>query len=618
MGLALCGVYLYFFAFKAHVELEIKMFAPTRAWFKVYWAEDNTGFSEKNMRQVLIDGTHEKYSFHIGNLASIERLRIDPVEFRTKLFLKKLSITQPGFESIELSPKNEFAGLEPLQQISGVAVKPDGYRFKTTGRDGQLQVRLDRSATRTFPIVHLLVLLSILLVSALVSRVLHPLQKELKYVPVLMVVALSLAFIMAVISKHYWLHPNGSSRIFVHPDEEAHVEAIAYYRDHLLPPPLDAEEIRSSYSVYGYTRLASFELYYPIAGYVTRLLMPFKQAFTYDARLFSVFLFALLSLYAYRHPAFRPFALPFLITPQVWYLFSYSNSDGFALCLATISAYQAAYKGSTLNRVLTEKNFPNLSLHILWLGFVVGALFLLKLNFYFYILFLSFYLIWRVVNGDFSDQKLLWTRLGIVAMIGVALYAARIGVDFAVNGLDSKQKQLALVETMAEPLYKPSTPLNKKHIYLYMRDRGFSLGRILTKEQWVGKTFISSFGAYGFTQYLGSNTYYDTVRIVGIAMLGILLLSILIYGPPSTHWLFAITLGCAALLVAASLWQSWTISFQAQGRYLAPILPMFGILYFHTRPWLMNRVFNGLVFAMFALGMYSFIFIGLALIPKFP
>jgi len=74
-------------------------------------------------------------------------------------------------------------------------------------------------------------------------------------------------------------------------------------------------------------------------------------------------------------------------------------------------------------------------------------------------------------------------------------------------------------------------------------------------------------------------------------------------------------------LIAASLWQSWTVSFQAQGRYLAPILPMLGVLLYHLQPAiagrLPGRVFDGLVLALFALGVYSFIFVGLDLIPKF-
>lgn len=617
-GILLSVVYLYFFAFKAHVDLEVKMFEPTRAWFKIYWAAENAGFTEQNMQQVLIDGTHEKYSLHIGNLYSIQRLRIDPVEFKTKLFLKKLSITQPGFTPIVLSPENQFKGLNPVKQIDRMAVKQDGLRFYTTGRDGQFHFIVNSGLKDDFPLIHLAVLLTIMIASVLISKTLGGVQKDLDFVPVLMVVALSLAFIMAVVSKHFWLHPNGTSRIFVHPDEEAHVEAVDYYRQHLLPPPLDSEEIRSSYSVYGYTRLASYELYYPIAGYLTRLLEPFKKAPIWDARLVSVLLFALLTLFASLHQPFRPFVVPLLVTPQVWYLFSYSNSDGFALLLATIAAYQAAYKGSTLNRVLSEKKIGNLWFHLGWLGCLLGGLFLLKLNFYFFILFLGCYLLWRIFNGDFPDRKRLWVRLGLVTLLGLAVYGVRVGLDFSVNGLNSKQKQQELVEQMAEPLYKPSTPLAKKHIYLYMRDRGFSLARILTKEKWGAKTFISSFGAYGFTQYLGGNVYYDAVRTIGITMIGLLLFSILIYGPPSSHWLFAITCGCILLLIAASLWQSWNISFQAQGRYLAPILPMLGILYFHTRPWLLNRVFNGLLFTMFALGAYSFIYFGLALIPKFP
>jgi len=43
----------------------------------------------------------------------------------------------------------------------------------------------------------------------------------------------------------------------------------------------------------------------------------------------------------------------------------------------------------------------------------------------------------------------------------------------------------------------------------------------------------------------------------------------------STQLLFLGVLACAALVVAQSLYRSWVVNFQGQGRYLFPILPMF-------------------------------------------
>lgn len=618
-GLLLCAVYLYFFAFKAHVDFSMTMFEPGRTWFKVYWADENSGFSEQNMQRVRVDGKSRKYQLFIGDLDGIKRLRIDPVEYKTSLVLHELTINQAGYAPIELNIANEFKGLRPAKEIGGARAREDGLHFRTTGGDGQFELELD---TRyQFPLVHIAAMCAILAFSLLIPRTLGFLARDLDYVPALLLVAVMLSLIMAVISLHYWIHPNGVTRMFVHPDEEVHVAAVKHFQDHLLPPAIDDPAIRDSYSVYGYSRLGSYELYYPVAGYLTRLLAPLRNSYMWDARLVTVLCLALIAWLAWRQVAFRPFALPLLLSPQIWYLYSYTNSDGFALMLAILAAYQAAYPGSTLNRLLTEPRPAGFWFHAAWLGLLAGALLLSKQNFYLFLLFLGLYFLWRLANGDFANHKLFWRRLIVIGLIGLGIYGLRVGLDIAINGPDSKQKQLDMVEATADPLYRPSTELKRKHTSLYMKDRGISLARLINKERWGGKTFISSFGAYGYTEFLGSDIYYTLVKAVGLALLGAFILSILIYGPVRIHWLLGIAVLCIGMLITASLWLSWTVSFQAQGRYLAPVLPMLGVMYFHLRPSIDRRVgdtvINGLVLALFSLGVYSFVFIGLGLVPKF-
>ena len=66
------------------------------------------------------------------------------------------------------------------------------------------------------------------------------------------------------------------------------------------------------------------------------------------------------------------------------------------------------------------------------------------------------------------------------------------------------------------------------------------------------------------------------------------------------------------------LWRSWAISFQPQGRYLAPVLPILGIIYYHARPYIYDKGVMLLNVFLFLLGVYSFIFIGLHDIWKAP
>ena len=69
-------------------------------------------------------------------------------------------------------------------------------------------------------------------------------------------------------------------------------------------------------------------------------------------------------------------------------------------------------------------------------------------------------------------------------------------------------------------------------------------------------------------------------------------------------------------LIGVSLYHSWTMDFQAQGRYLFPILCMFGVLLGRCRQLFDTRLFILSVSQLYVLGLYSFIFIALINIPR--
>ena len=69
-------------------------------------------------------------------------------------------------------------------------------------------------------------------------------------------------------------------------------------------------------------------------------------------------------------------------------------------------------------------------------------------------------------------------------------------------------------------------------------------------------------------------------------------------------------------LMAAAFYVAWTIDFQAQGRYLLPIVGMVSILVYHLRDRLANPPCMFIATALFLLSVYSYIFVALAGIAK--
>ena len=439
LGVILCIIYLYFFAYRALVEIELEIDSPYPGYFKVYWAEDDQAYKEKNARQVLITGYRQKYSMFLTNLANVSRLRIDPIEYQGIAKLKRLSISQPGYDPLILESEDELARIKPLQQIHSTSFVDNVLVLETTGEDGQLELTIDPNQVTFFPFIHLLNLILILVAVFLLSRVLGFLFRDDLYVPCFLLVVLILAATMASLTG-----------LDVHPDEQAHLKAVDYYSEQFLPPDIDSFAAENSFSVYGYSRLYNLELYYQVAGYFSRMLAPLRLSAALNSRIFGLFLLAVLIIVSIRTPGFRVFALPVLISAQTWYLFSYSNSEGFALFIAIIVSYQVASKESLFNRTLSEPAPRYLWSSISLFGVLVGVLLLLKTNFYFFILFLGMYILWRIAFGDFPNQKQLWQRLIIISIIGASVYGLRVGLDYAVNGFDRQAKTEEMAELHAQ------------------------------------------------------------------------------------------------------------------------------------------------------------------------
>ena len=249
-------------------------------------------------------------------------------------------------------------------------------------------------------------------------------------------------------------------------------------------------------------------------------------------------------------------------------------------------------------------------------GTFLGCIFLLKQNYYFFLVFATLYLAWKFAYGEFSNKQRVLKRFGLLIVIGLMLPGLRFALDIKANGFDATEKQLLKIEQTADRIYRPSTPLAEKHMHLYLNQRDISLDHMIHYMEWPKKVLNSSFGSYGYLQYLPNDTYYELIKLCGFLLFMTLLLSILINAPGKLHWLFLMTTFSAMALIGTSLWLSWSVNFQPQGRYLAPILPMLGVLIYHSRAYLFKNAFNTLIILMFALSAYSFIFIGLTPIAK--
>jgi hypothetical protein len=135
-------------------------------------------------------------------------------------------------------------------------------------------------------------------------------------------------------------------------------------------------------------------------------------------------------------------------------------------------------------------------------------------------------------------------------------------------------------------------------------------------DRFFEKTFRSAFGVYGYFTISASFRYYNLVRWTGVALL-LSFLGLIFYHSWRENGF--ITVSCllfSLALIIADLLHSWTKDFQAQGRYLFPIISMLGIVYARNHKYLNGRLFTSLFITMFLLSAYSFIFVAISQIPK--
>ncbi len=600
-----CGLFYQLFVDRLHAEIELEV--TEKCDFKIYWAEGDQPYAEKNMSVVTATPEQKNYSLFLPSASKISRLRIDTHNYAGEAILKKLVLQQEGWVPMILSNPEQFRRLVPLFDVEAWAANDNGLWIKSSGIDPNFELAL-APEKQAMDILWLTVRL--LAIAALVACVLYgagPLARDLRFVPVLLFGIWLLIIVMAAISKKN-----------SHPDEYVHMAATGYYQDHWLPPVIEDPSIRNTYSVYGMSRLNNGEVYYLFSGKFEKLAKAFKLPEYFAMRLFNVFLFGLILLYTIRNRYARMAALPFLVTPQLWYIFSYCTSDAFALFFAFLAACELLDPQSLLHRCLKgEGRLARLAGPIV-LGVGLGIVFLLKKNYYPFIAF--FYLCLAVkiffTNQFYWEKKEAVLRLILITVIACGVYGLRIGADYWVNGLDRAEKMDNIAKELAEPLYNPNTELAQKHVTLYRKARGVSLETIIFIDRWFERTFQTAFGVYGYFTVSGSTGYYDLVRWSGVALLTFVFGSILLRGGLVGSGLALSAFGLGVALIGVSVYHSWTLDFQSQGRYLFPILPMLSVAYGINHEVINRRFLILFLMPMVILGLYSFIFDGLMRIPK--
>lgn len=309
-----------------------------------------------------------------------------------------------------------------------------------------------------------------------------------------------------------------NTKLDSHPDERVHYEAVKYYQNHNMPPKFTDEEIKESFSVHGESRLTELDNYYFFVGKYTSILsniITSNNVKVFIARSFNLILLAVILFYCYKLYKNESYLfIPFLLTSQVWYIFSYINNDAWAVFLNIIFVYQLFYKKSMFNKYLDiDVNKEPKKIHI------VGKAILLGLLFYFILIAKINYLIatgisailYLIINNKtvFKKDKIL--KIGAILVIGLIALGVRLGIDYGINRLDriKNMEQIRILradEQFIAPY--PAGPLNGNFRW---SERGKPLANVIKNKDFYQKTAFSFIGVYGYMNKYATDIFYYVI-----------------------------------------------------------------------------------------------------------
>jgi len=409
----------------------------------------------------------------------------------------------------------------------------------------------------------------------------------------------------------------------VNPDEfRGHARAAAYYIQNWLPPAVDDPRVASSISIYGVSYLWNIDLFYLVAAKATHVLSGIVSDFYLRLRLFNALLFLyLISVVAVRIKRSK-WTVPFLvISPQVWYVFSYFNNDAFPWLIAMLLAMQFVDQESSLSRFLAALTIRHRIGGGILAGILLGLLLSSKLNYRLYIAFLVFAALWAILFEVSARERIpqlkKWIFVGFVALL---FYLPIYGYDQYVNDFKKDEKVLSIMEHRAGYQFKLSTLKNDPSSSLKglrLKDKGVTFRELFIQDSyWWKMSFNSFWGVYSHMNILSDENYYLTVSYVLSSFFLLIFLYVAFTLRLQDKIFFLFVLLFAGLAVGQSAYTSWINDYQPQGRYLFPILPilLIGIVKLPTS--FRTRIMPLFGLAFFILSVWSFLLTGLKMIPK--
>ena len=585
---------------KAYIQISLT--SSTDSILKLYWSESNQKYSEDKSAEIDIYKRTRTYIIYFENLKKIGKIRIDPINQKGIVTIHSIIIRQEEYEPIYLIEKNCFSLLKPSGTIEKTENIEEGLKIISNGKDPQLNLELGKTKVTNAIDIEIFRFIIAIIISWIIASIIRSnnFSNRSSITESHFAIILSLTILMAIMSRYN-----------LHPDEAVHFEAAKYYENNWVPPRVCDPSIQYTYSRYGVSRLDTHEIAYWIAGKANSILrLSFMEPYL-RYRIFNILLLVGIIISALKEKKNLYFLFPFIISPQIWYVYSYYSSDSFALTLGILITYELINRNSFLKSTIKTNNISFVFIiRSLICGITLAMYFFVKINYQILIIFWIGYVGLEIFNNPDLFERYKRGIFSIFISCAILIFTINLFYSYD-NGVEKNEKILLCQEQIAENAFKPDTPYNKQYPTLNIKAKGLPLSYVTENKHWGGRIFSSSFGVYGHTSIIAFPFYYSVVKYLLILLISYIFIRIL-YSWEKKEIIFIVgVMLCSIILIGAALYHSWTVDIQAQGRYLFPLIPMYGAIIYKSNYFENDMLFTILINSMFVISIYSFLFVGL-------
>ena len=423
--------------------------------------------------------------------------------------------------------------------------------------------------------------------------------KQLSAWDIVLLTVLATVFILSCIMAF-------GSMYHAHNDEEVSRHAIDYYLRAWNAPTTTSNWVAgtSSYKYSNTYRTAEKTFYYLVAGKIAWIAREFFHIHLYYRTLGICLLFMVIAICWLNRKDMGYLLVALLMSPQIWYLFSYTTSDHWDYFWAFIILYVVCKKTSILHD-LTDKKLGKgrIVFYILLCSVLFVQMFLGKRN-YLIILMIPFIeLLYILIKNPLKIR---------LTVIYASILLLTLSMFYVGKNRYRDPGELSLSESVPvdnSNVEKDDTPWVEDIMWSAPKSQGISFSDYMWHISYQPTPVIlysSALGTYIWGSLNPPTTFYYVLTVIYLIFAAFYIKELVASKNADAFIKSAMGVIACILMFAVAIWYCYTQTYQPQGRYILPIFIILGYIFSQTGDFSRSKVYKVIMTVISAMCLYSY------------